>query len=207
MLTRCIVSMFLLSRAIDRGDLRSAGISRFIAKPLRSYRSPSLASASSGRLLPRRSTILGGCSRERGCFAKNLWGDFPMLAWLLHCRRQARCCLRPRGVGRHSSISRRPYCLRLLSGDRHHPKILISRGYGSDSGRTPFTSLDSCTCRCCQGRYTTGRLTNPYPEGLVLAHSLSTVNQRQVQTIINRHHAAFQRVRIFALRSKSLVSK
>ena len=39
--------MFPLLRPINRGDLRSTGISRFIAKPLRSYRSPSLASASS----------------------------------------------------------------------------------------------------------------------------------------------------------------
>ena len=185
MLTRCIVSMFLPSRAIDRGDLRSAGISRFIAKPLRSCRSPSLASASFGRLLPCRSTILGGWSHERGCLAKNLWGAFPMLAWLLQCRCQARCCLRPRGAGRHSSVTRRPCCLRLLSKDRHYPKKLLSRGYGSDSEHTPFTSLDSCTTCNCQGRHTTGRLTNPYPGGLLMAHSLSTMDQRQVRTIIN----------------------
>ena len=70
-------------------------------------------------------------------------GDFPMLAWLLHRRCQARCCLRPRGVGWHSSCAHLPFCLRLLSGDRHIPKIQNSRGYGSDSGHTPFTSLDS----------------------------------------------------------------
>ena len=46
--THCIVTMFPLSWAINRGELRSAGISRFIAKPLRLHRSPSLASASSG---------------------------------------------------------------------------------------------------------------------------------------------------------------
>ena len=43
--------MFLLTRVINRGNLRSAGISRFFAKPLRSYRFPSLASASFGHLL------------------------------------------------------------------------------------------------------------------------------------------------------------
>jgi hypothetical protein len=68
--------MFLLSRAIDRGNLRSAGISRFIARPLRSYRSPSLASASSGRLLlrwrPYSATILSIWD----VFAKNLWDIF-----------------------------------------------------------------------------------------------------------------------------------
>ena len=122
-LTLCIVSMFLLSRAIDRGDLRSAGISRFIAKPLRSYRSPSLASGSFDRLLLRRSVILGYYPIDPGCFTKNLWVPFPMLAWLLHRRCQARCCLRPRGVGRHSSLSHLPSCLRPLSEDRHNPKI------------------------------------------------------------------------------------
>ncbi len=33
-------------------------------------------------------------------------------------------------------------------------------------------------------KYTTGRLTKPYPGGLMLSHSLSTMNQRQVQTIM-----------------------
>jgi hypothetical protein len=71
--------MFLLSRAIDRGDLRSAGISRFIAKPLQSYRSPSLASASFGRLLLRWSTILGYYPLDLGCFTKDLWVLFRCL--------------------------------------------------------------------------------------------------------------------------------
>jgi len=117
--------MFLLSRVIDRGDLRSAGISRFTAKPLRLYRSPSLASASFGRLLLRWSTILGYYPIDPGCFRQEPLGYFPMLAWLLQCRCLARCCLRPRGVGRHSSLSHLPYCLRPLSKDRHGPKIQI----------------------------------------------------------------------------------
>ncbi len=49
--TPCIVLMFLLPRTINRGSLRSAGISRFFAKPLRLHWLPSLASASSGCLL------------------------------------------------------------------------------------------------------------------------------------------------------------
>jgi hypothetical protein len=106
-LTLCIVSMFLLPRAIDRGDLRSAGISRFFARPLRSYRSPSLASASFGRLLSRWQTILGYYPLDPGCFTKNLWNS-PMLAWLLHCLRTTRCCLRPRGVGNTLVISALP---------------------------------------------------------------------------------------------------
>jgi len=43
--------MFPLSQSINRGGLRSAGISRFFAKPLQLHRPPSLASASSGHLL------------------------------------------------------------------------------------------------------------------------------------------------------------
>ena len=88
--TPCIVPMFLLSQSINRGNLRSAVISRFSAKPLRSYRFPSLASASSDRLLSRWSTILGYYPFDPGCFTKNLWA-FPMLAWLLHCRCTTRC--------------------------------------------------------------------------------------------------------------------
>ena len=96
--------MFLLPRSVNRGDLRSAGISRFIAIPLRFYRSPSLASASSGWRLLRWQTILGYYPLDPGCFTKNLW-DSPMLAWLLHCLRTTRCCLRPRGVGNTLVIS------------------------------------------------------------------------------------------------------
>ena len=65
-----------------------------------------------------------------------------MLAWLLHRRCHARCCLRPRGAGWYSSITHLPFRLRPLGKDRHDPKISVSRGYGSDSGLTPFTSLD-----------------------------------------------------------------
>ncbi len=135
--------MFLLSRAINRGDLRSAGISRFIAKPLRSYWSPSLASASFGRLLLRWSAILGYYPFDPRCFHQGPLGAFPMLAWLLHRRCHARCCLGPRGAGRYSSLTYLPFRLRSLGKDRHNPKIRVSRGYVSDSGHTPFTSLDS----------------------------------------------------------------
>jgi hypothetical protein len=40
----------------------------------------------------------------------------------------------------------------------------------SDSEHTLFTSLDSCTSLQI-GRYTTGRLTKPYPGGPMLSHS------------------------------------
>lgn len=97
-------------------------------------------------------------------------GYFPMLAWLLHRRCPARCCLRPRGVGRHSSLSHLPFCLRLLSRDRHFPNNSYSRGYVSDSGHTPFTSLN-LHITPNERQYTTGRLTKPYPGGPVLSHS------------------------------------
>ena len=154
MVTLCIVSMFPLSRAIDRGDLRSAGISRFIAKPLQSYRSPSLASASFGRLLSRWSTILGYYPLDPGCFTKNLW-DSPMLAWLLHCRCQARCCLRPRGAGNHSPITQFPFRLRPLSKDRHIPKIhlfLGAEGQIQSIHSSPRLTRLSSLRRCTTGR-------------------------------------------------------
>ena len=50
------------------------------------------------------------------------WG-FPMRAWLLHRRCQARCCLGPRGAGNHLPIAQFPFRLRPLSKDRHIPKI------------------------------------------------------------------------------------
>ena len=134
--------MFPLSRAINRGDLRSAGISRFIAKPLRLHWPPSLASASFGRLLSRWSTILGYYPFDLGCFHQEPSGAFPTLAWLLRCRCPTRCCLRPRGAEYRSSISPYPFRLRSHRKDRHAPKIPSSRGYGADSGHTPFTSLD-----------------------------------------------------------------
>ena len=175
--------MFLPSRAIGRGDLRSAGISCFIAKPLRSYRSPSLAPASFGRLLLCRSTILGYSPVDQGYLTKNLWvlSDARLVT---PSSLSARCCLRPRGAGQCLSLTHIPFCLRLLSRDRHFPKIQYSRGYGSDSEHTLFTSLDLCTSSNNQKSYTTGRLTEPYPGGPMLSHSLSTMNQRQVQTII-----------------------
>jgi hypothetical protein len=120
--------MFPLLPVINRGDLRSAGISRFIAKPLRSYRSPSLASASFGHLLLRWLTILGYYRFDPQCFTQNLW-DLPMLAWLLRRRCPTRCCLRPRGAGYRLSVSLYPFRLRSHRQDRHTPKILSSRGY------------------------------------------------------------------------------
>ncbi len=44
-----------------------------------------------------------------------------------------------------------------------HSQIGLSRGYGSDSGHPPFTSIDSYKLH---STHISGRLTKPYPRGL-----------------------------------------
>ena len=84
--------MFLLSRLTHRGDLRSAGISRFFATPLR-LTGPHHSRR--GPLLP--SFYIGQDTRVLADDSPRAPGS--SLAWLLACRWAARCCLRPRGVG------------------------------------------------------------------------------------------------------------
>jgi hypothetical protein len=87
--------MFPLLWSINRGNLRSTGVNRLFAKPLRSHRSPSLASASS-EWHPFMSAIHTRLLSSRsGMFRQEPLG-FPMLAWLLRCRCLTRYCLRPR---------------------------------------------------------------------------------------------------------------
>jgi hypothetical protein len=160
--TPCIVPMFPLLQPINRGNLRSTGISRIFAKPLRSYRFPSLASASYG--LPpvyRWPTIPGYYPLDPGCFTRDLW-DIPMLAWLLRCRCLTRCCLRPREDGLALVFSAPAMLPAPIVRGSAPSKILFSRGYGADSGHTPFTSLDSHTSFHYRV-YPYGRLTKPYP--------------------------------------------
>ena len=89
---------------------------------------------------------------------------------------------RPRGAGRHSSLSHLPFCLRLLSRDRHFPNS-SHQGYVPDSGHTPFTSLNLHITLNERGDTLPGGLINPTREGLCFRISLSTFNQSQVQTI------------------------
>ena len=87
------MSVFLLSQSIYRGDLRSAGVTRFIARPLR-HTGPhhsrrghpwiSFHIDPGTRVLPLR------------IFPQELFDS--SLAWLFTCRCATRCCLRPRGV-------------------------------------------------------------------------------------------------------------
>ncbi len=132
--TPCIVPVFPLSRSTHRGDLRSAGISRFFATPLRL----------TGPHHSRRGLLLP--SFHIGQDTRVLADDSPRapgssLAWLLVCRCTARCCLRPRGVG--SALVRialttwpAPY----WKGSAHSQNHLFS-GLCVRFRATPFTSL------------------------------------------------------------------
>ena len=91
-LAPCIASVFLLARSTSRGDLRSAGVSRVIARPLQhtgphhSQRGHPLA------LFPHWAGYSGTYEDTRPK------SRVPSLPWLLACLRAARCCLGPRGA-------------------------------------------------------------------------------------------------------------
>ena len=142
------MSVFPLSRAIDRGNLHSTGISRFIAKPvpvpLRScylrasfYVGPSY----SGTVRPR-------VSPHARIAPLSLFGSMlsetPGARGPLSCNAESRMAC---ALGQH---------------DRQTPKLTRSRGYVSDSGHTPFTSPNS-HCQCSGS----GQLDRPYPERLL----------------------------------------
>ena len=120
------MSVFPLSRAIDRGNLHSTGISRFIAKPvpvpLRScYLRPSfyVGPSYSGTVRPR-------ASPHARIAPLSLFGSMlsetPGARGPLSCNADSRMAC---ALGQH---------------DRQSPKLTRSRGYVSDSGHTPFTS-------------------------------------------------------------------
>jgi len=171
--------MFLLSRAIDRRDLRSAGISRFIARPLRytgshhsrrGHSRPSFYIGHGARVLPLRLI-------PQGLLARRSPGYLPAVA-------QLDAVLDPGETVSRSSLSRLPRGLRPVRGDRPIPKLKYSRGYVSDSGLHPSPR---CTryfslLPCGFGLFTTGRLTSPYPERLanLTARSSSARNHCQV---------------------------
>jgi len=177
--TPCIVSVFLLSRSTNRGDLRSAGVSRFIATPLR------LAGPHhSRRGHPTSSFYIGRGTRvlplrliPQELLARRSPGYLPAVV-------QLDAVLDPGVSASHSSLSRSPHGLRPAGEDRHVPKILGSRGYVSDSGLHPSprrTRLSSFPAFAFS-HYTTERLTRPYSGGPVRirAPSLSAGNHCQV---------------------------
>ena len=91
----------------------------------------------------------------------------PSLAWLLACLRAARCCLGPRGAG----FALVPTALAAWPAPAWKgsapTNMKGSRGYGSDSGHTPFTSLLSRVLLSASAdcRNATERLTRPYSGG------------------------------------------
>ncbi len=139
--------MFPLSRAIERGNLHSTGISRFIAKPV--------------------PVPLQGCRLNTFCYVVCSYsGTKPKNS--LHAR------IAPLSLF-DSMLSETPGAREPLScnadsrmacalgqHDRQSPKLTRSRGYVSDSGHTPFTS-PNYHCKCSSS----GRLDQPYPERLL----------------------------------------
>jgi hypothetical protein len=146
--TPCIVPVFLPSRASECGNLHSAVISRFNAKPvpvpLRSRRLRAffhVGPSYSGEIRPR-------ASPHARIAPLSLFGS--MLSETPGAREPL-----------SSSAVSRMACA-LGQHDRQSPKLSRSRGYVSDSWHTPFTSPNS---RCqCSG---SGRLDRPYPERLL----------------------------------------
>src|SRR5215467_8609153 len=123
--TPCIVSVFPLSRVLQRGTFHSAGISRFIARP---------GPVPLQRPHLHRSVTLPVHTRA--------WRaqEGPCTPGLLLYRCSARCCLRPRGLVSHFPWRALTHGLRAGQYAQQTPNLSRSRGYVSDSGHTPFTS-------------------------------------------------------------------
>ena len=174
--------MFLLSRSTTRGALRSAGVSRFIAMPLRltgphhSRRGPPPPS-----FYIERGTRVLRCGLAPRAWVRRSPGYLPVVV-------QLDAVLDPGVPALRSSLARSPHGLRLHGGDRHFPKIHWFSGLCVRFRATPFTSLRSLVLlpAFAFGRYTTERLTRPYSGGLA---RLRRVPSRQA-TIARLPHAA-----------------
>ena len=94
--TPCIVSVLLLSRSMQRGELRSAGIRRY-RLGIAVYGPHHCEGPSHGLFLHWRWYEVGALRR----FPR---APCSSLAWLLACRCTARCRLRPRVSALHSSL-------------------------------------------------------------------------------------------------------
>ena len=154
--------MFPLSRLTHRGDLRSAGISRLFATPLRltgphhsrrGHLLPSFHIGQDTRVLPLRMI-------PQELLVRRSPGYLPAVG-------QLDAVFDPGGLALCSSVSHSPRGLRHIGKDRHSPKIAYSRGYVSDSGLHPSprcSRLSSFPARAFS-HYATERLTNPYSGG------------------------------------------
>ena len=144
------MTVFLLARAFECGNLHSTGISRFIAKPVP---------------VPLRSRRLRTSFHVGSHTRATITQELLRTPGLLHDRCPARCSLRPRGLVTRSPIARThawPARGQTRSAVTQNNR---SRGYVSDSGHTPFTSLDT---HCLSSG--SGRLDLPYPGRLLLCH-------------------------------------
>ena len=119
------MSVFLLSRTFERGNLHSTGISRFIAKPVpvpiregRLNSSFHVACSYSGAI-PKILPASQDCSM---IVAGSMLSETPGAWNPLSCSAKS-----------HMACS-------LGQNGRQSPKLSRSRGYVSDSGHTPFTS-------------------------------------------------------------------
>ena len=124
--TPCIVSVFPLSRVIARGTFHSTGMSRFIARP---------GPVTLQRPHVHRSCYVDGANSGHSCPRGSLHARFaPQLLFdsmLSENPGGSSATLRSHGL---------THGLRASQCDRQSPKLSRSRGYVSDSGRTPFTS-------------------------------------------------------------------
>src|SRR5262249_18450467 len=93
--------------------------------------------------------------------------ETPCTPGLLPSRCSARCCLRPRGLVRHSPWRGLTHGLRAGQYDQQTPKLSRSRGYASDSAHPLFTSPNA-HCHSSGA----GRLDRPYPGRLLLCLEL-----------------------------------
>jgi hypothetical protein len=159
-----MVLVFLLPWSTNRGNLRSAVVTRLIATPLqltgphhsrRGHPTPSFYIGRGTRVLPLRSIPQELLDRRSP-------GYLPALARL-------DAVLDPGVSASRSSLSRPPHGLRLNGEDRHYPKMNGSRGYVSDSGLHPSPRRTRLTLPQdhALGRYASERLTRPYSGGLV----------------------------------------
>ena len=156
----CITAIFLRSRSTSRGDLRSAGITRFIARPSR-YTGPHHSRR--GPSLP--SFYIGQGTRGFPCWllpqelSRRSPGYFSAVARL-------DAVLDPGAAASHLSLSRSPHGLLPRGGDRPSPKLNGSRGYLSDSELHPSPRRARYFSFLPFGflsHFTTGPLTRPYP--------------------------------------------
>jgi hypothetical protein len=127
-----MMSVLSLPWSTHRGNLRSAGISRFVARPLRlsgshhlrrGHPTTSFYIGCGTRVLPLRMIPQGHLDRRSP-------GYLPVVVWL-------DAVLDPGVSTLHSSLTCPPHGLRPVRWDRHCPKIISSRSYVSDSGLHP----------------------------------------------------------------------